>query len=148
MLAEVVEYVRLLRINPGRRVAAMVGAEPRVDADRVREELVRTREAMARLTERWARRQVRDDAYDAAMTSLTGDEERLQGVLAEVDVVPVVVDTGRVISAGQVLVDEWPHLLPWERNAALRVVLRGVRVRRRAYWGEPTAGCLVSFDWI
>jgi DNA invertase Pin-like site-specific DNA recombinase len=148
--AAVLDEVRLhgadLRGNP----AAVEAREAKrstawASVPRVERELERTREAMGKLAEAWARGAVSDDAYGRAMAQFTDDEA---SQVAQLDTARGLAEAprpGEVVVLVEQLLDHWPDLTDPERNRGLRSVMRSFSVRRARYYREPEAERLSAF---
>lgn len=145
VLAEIASYAAHLRDD---RPAPRRGA-PRSASDpaRIERELAQARAAMARLSERWARKRMPDDAYDSAMANLQADEARLTGLLAAVEAPVEEESPATMLGLAEELLTLWPDMLPDERNRALRSVVIGVRMRRATRWREPDEDRVVGVEF-
>lgn len=150
VLDMVTSYAERLRGNPVARQAQLRKAEnAAADAGTLERELARTREAMTRLTERWARRAMNDRNYDTAMARLAEAEARQLDALAAAQDVSQAPDTGAVVVLIDQMLELWPRMTGGERNRVLKSVLRQVTVRRAEYWREPPYDCVMDpvFHW-
>lgn len=150
LLNEVRNYAAQLRGNPGAR-AAQLGRTKRAgtDAATVERELVKTREAMARLTERWARGNMPESAYETAMARLAETERAQAAQLDRARDVSTAPKPGKVVALVDRMLELWPDMTGTERNRALRTVLVSATVRRTNFWREPVENRIfdVEFRW-
>ncbi len=148
VVRKVAEHTALLRGDPGARAEQEARtAQAGMDARILERELARTREAMGRLTERWARGAIPDDAYDRALANLTESEETQSAALEVaqdlVDAPPV----AQMVVLVERVLELWPEMTEAERNRGLRTVLRRFTVRRREFWMEPEGDRVGDFDF-
>lgn len=148
VLRGVREYAKQLRGNP----AARAGQRDRVaragsDVATLERELSDTREAMARLTERWARRQIPEATYDTAMARLQDDEQLQASHLDRAREVSAAPPPSKVVALVDRMLELWPEMTGAEQNRALKAVLRSVTVRRGAFWREPEADRVSDFEF-
>lgn len=140
ILALVIDYAAKLSGNPAARAAAKArSARAGVDAAALERELVRTREAMGRITVRWSQDKMPDEAYDRAIAELEATQTMLSEQLDRVQELATAPDPGRVVRMVDDLVGLWPKMTDSERNRALRAVVERVPVRRAQRWREPVA---------
>jgi DNA invertase Pin-like site-specific DNA recombinase len=148
VLDEVRKYAAGLRGNPTARAAQEARtARAGVDATAIERDLARTREAMGRLTERWARRAVPDEAYEQALSRLTAAQE---AQVAQLEVAREVSDApspGEVVHLVDEMFEMWPDMTEAERNRALKSVLRRFTVRRAGFWREPEEDRISGFEF-
>lgn len=138
VIAEVRTYAAKLRGNPG-AVAAREAkvAQAGLDARTLEQELRKTRDAMGRLTERWARGAVPDAAYEQALASLQTAEQSQTAALSAAREVSAAPPASEVVVLIERVLQLWDDMTEAERNRGLRTVLRSFTVRRRARWLEP-----------
>lgn len=137
ILDEVVGYARYLRDRrpPAERVVG--GGRARRTAAQIERELASTRDAMARVTERWARGAMPEETYESTMARLAATEAE-QVAHARAIASPAVVPTpAATLSLVDRLLAAWPKMLPAERNRALKAVVAKASVRRAGFWHEP-----------
>lgn len=150
VLEMVVDYAGQLRGNPVARKAQEARAtQAALDATALERELAKTREAMTRLTERWARRAMTDHNYDTAMARLAETETQQAEALSSAQEVSQAPDTGAVVRLVDQMLQLWPRMTGAEQNRALKSVLRQATVRRAAFWREPPYDCVLEplFHW-
>lgn len=145
LLERIHEYAGELVGNPAARAQQLArAAKAGVDAATLKRELASTREAMARLTERWARGIVPDSAYEVSIAKFIAEEKVKSERLAEAQENSEVPDPGKTVRLVDEMLAMWPDMTGTERNLALRTVIRGATVRRAAYWREPEADRVVE----
>lgn len=142
------EYAARLRGNPdARETQEARAARAGVDASSIERELRKTREAMGRLTERWARSAVSDEAYELALERLEAAEtvqlERLEAARELSDAPP----PGEVVKLVDRMLEMWPDLSEAERNRGLKSLLRKFTVRRGDFWREPVEDTVDGFKF-
>jgi site-specific DNA recombinase len=149
LLEEVRQYAERLRGNPGAQAAKELrAARAGSDAAVVKRELAQTREAMGRLTERWARGGVPDDAYDLALKNLAAAETAQAKALEEAQVLLDAPPVGKVVDLAERLLVVWPDLNESERNQGLRRLVKRFVMRRREFWMEPEGDRIEAIDFI
>lgn len=137
ILAAVIDYARFLRDRrPAARRSTGDGRAKRT-AVQLERDLAGTRDAMARVTERWARGQMRDDTYESTMKTMgmteAHQEEQLRQLAAPMPTPP----PATMLNLADRLLAAWPKMLPAEQNRALKAVVVKVTVRRAQFWHEP-----------
>lgn len=148
VLDEVRAYAARLRGNPGARAAQEArAARAGQDAGTAERELAKTREAMVRLAERWARRAVSDRTYEQTMARLTDTEDMQVARLDSAREVSEAPPPGKVVILVDRLLEVWPDLTEADRNRGLKTVLRKFTVRRTEFWREPADECVGGFDF-
>lgn len=140
VLADVAEYVRLLRDDVGARAEKQMRVSS-AKADRVglEQQLVATRAAMAKVTTRWGMDQLDDATYEQAMAELRDSETALAAAIGAAVEVARMPSPVQVAHAGERLLAMWDDMTIPERNRALRTVVRKVVVRAPERWREPEA---------
>lgn len=148
VLAAVAEYGRELRGNPAARAAEKAKRlRAGVDAVTLERELSATREAMGRVTTRWARGAMPDAAYERAIAEFTEQEQLLAEQLDRAQQTVAGPEPGRMVQLIDDLVTLWPRMTDPERNRALRDVLTRVHIRRADRWREPVADRLGDVEF-
>lgn len=141
VLRWIAERIRLLKVDETTRLEVKASrARARVDAGRLRRELAATDVAIGRLTGDFARRVISEVAYQAAVRDL---EESRRLLVERLAVAESVVDAGtpaQVRKVAEQLLARWSEMTGGERNRALRVLVREVRLRRASRWREPLDG--------
>lgn len=147
VLTEIGTYVRFLRDD---RPAAHRGAvQTGMDAGRLERELARTREAMAKLTKRWALGGLPDEMYESALDEFRAAEADLESKWETARLPSEAPPPAAMRGLAEELLELWPDMLPDERNRSLRTVVSAVTLRRGAFWREPDADRIISvaFRW-
>ncbi len=150
LLDEVRTYAAALRGNTAARVAQRRrAAQAGADLSTVERELTRTREAMARLTERWARGGIPESAYEKALARLADTEKVQAAQLERARDVSAAPKPSKVVAVVDQMLALWPDLTGPERNRALKTVLVSATVRKADYWREPVEDRItaVEFRW-
>lgn len=148
VLAAVRAFGAELRGNPAARATEKARrARAGVDAVTLSRELAAVREAMGRVTQRWAKGGMPDSAYEKAMAGLAEQEELLAEQLGRAQDTADAPEPERVVGLVDDLMGLWPEMTEPERNRALRDVLVKVRVRRADRWREPVEDRLVGFEF-
>lgn len=149
VLGEVERYAARLHGNPGALAARHARtARAGVDATLLERELAKTRQAVSRLTEGWARGTVPDEAYRQAVERLSAAEKAQEVQLAEIRDAVDAPEPDMVVNLVGRLLDLWPDLSAAERNQGLKTVLKSFTVRRAKRWREPEAERVtVQFRW-
>jgi site-specific DNA recombinase len=148
LIGSVREYADRLRGNPGAvaRQRART-AQARVDAGDVERELANTRQAIARLTERWARGGLEDAEYDETLAGLRATRDLQAAALERAQEVMDMPDPAQVVKLVDRMMQLWPEMTEAERNQTLRSVVRSFAVRRPVAWREPPEELLVDVDF-
>lgn len=128
-----------LDLDAARSVRAARKSQARTDAGRLRREMVKIEEALSRAAVDFARRDMTREEYQGAAALLREDLERLRAQLAEVERVRQAPRSEGVVKLGRALRRRWPVMTAEEKNRALRVVVRQVRVRRAVSYRQPVA---------
>jgi site-specific DNA recombinase len=144
LLAEVVNFARYLRDD--RPAARKPTGFRQRDATAVERELAGTRDAMARITERWARKAMPDSTYEVSMARLAATEQDQLAELRAVEAPAVTPAPAATLALTERLLALWPKMLPAERNFALKSVLRKATIRRAAFWHEPAADRITDIE--
>ncbi|MGI5245036.1 recombinase family protein [Dactylosporangium sp. CA-139066] len=150
VLDEVVDYARHLPVDQvalARRQATVDRAAaslPSVEAERLR-----IREAMAKLTKRWALGKVPDAAYETNIADFEADLGRLETREAQLRQATRMPAPAKLRKAVEEMLELWPDANGTERNTLLRSVVSDVTVRKAAYWREPPEALVtrVRFHW-
>jgi site-specific DNA recombinase len=148
VLTEIAAYVRFLRDD--RPPSARRGATPaEMDAPRLERELARTREAMTKLTKRWALGGLPDDMYESTLDEFRATEADLESRWETARLPTEAPPPAMMRGLAEELLELWPDMLADERNRSLRTVVTGVTLRRGAFWREPDADRIVAvnFRW-
>lgn len=139
VIEEVKAYAAGLRGNPRERAAQEARtARAGIAVGDIEREVQRIREAISRLTGRWARGGMPDDAYEENLERLTAEQQVLAAQLERAEEVVEAPPPGEVVLLVDRMFELWPDLSEADRNRGLKSVLRGFRVRRGAFWREPT----------
>jgi site-specific DNA recombinase len=146
VLAELGSYAKFLRDDRPTRPGGTARAAD--DPARIARELAKTREAMTRLTGRWARGGIPEHAYEATLDELRAVEAEQQAALVAISEPVEAPSPGVTLGLVDELLGLWPDMLPDERNRALRSVVAGVVVRRGTYWREPDEDRVVRVDFV
>lgn len=140
VLDAITQYAQDLRGNPAAQEAQMARrVRAGVNAVTLERDLALTREAMGRVTQRWARRAMPESAYEKAMAAFTEQERLLVERLDLAQETAASPDPGRIVQLVDDLMELWQDLTEPERNQALRDVLRRVHIRRATRWREPVS---------
>lgn len=146
VLKELRTYGAELRGNPGALEAAQArrsqawSSVPRVERD-----LEKTREAMGRLAEAWARGAVGDDAYARAMSGFTDEETALAAQLEAAHSMAEVPAVSEVVVLIDELLDMWVDLTEALRNRGLKSVMVHFTLRHGHFYREPEEYRLMGF---
>lgn len=148
VLDQVRHHVAKLRGDPAARVAQEAKVEKAAtDVPSLKSQVVKTRAAMGRLTEAWARGNIRDDAYEEGMSRLTITEEAQSAALSVAREVRDAPAPTEIIALAEELLELWPDLSGSHRNRGLKTVLQSFTVRKAKYWGEPEEVRLADFKF-
>lgn len=148
VLAEVRTYAERLRGNPRARATQLArAARAGADAPAIQRELDGTRRAIAKLTERWARGGVPDDAYEETLAQLTASRDAQAAQLDAAQEASEAPDPGQVVKLVDRMLQLWPEMTPAEQNRGLKAVLRSFTVRKGQGWREPEEQRIVGFEF-
>lgn len=140
VLAKVQRFGRELRGNPAARAAQKSRrARAGVDAATLARELSSVREAMGKVTQRWARGSMPDTAYEKAIEEFAEQERLLVEQLDQAQETAASPEPERVVKLIDDLMELWPDMTDPERNRALRDVVSKAYIRRADRWREPVA---------
>jgi len=138
VLDEVRAYAARLRGNPAARAALQArAARAVVDVKQMERDLARTREALTKLAEGWARGMVPDGTYQETLDRLRATEQQQSGRLSAAKVQSEAPDPGEVVILVDRMFDLWPDMEKDDRNRVLKSVLTSFTVRRGQRWREP-----------
>ncbi|GAA2346472.1 recombinase family protein [Dactylosporangium salmoneum] len=148
VLRAVEEYAAKLRGDPGAREAQLARV---VQAGRnvkgLERELNRTKDALIRLTEGWARGDVPDVAYEAARQRFADAEAKLAAQLEHAREVADAPPPAQVVQLVDEVLDLWGDMTEAERNRGLKTVLVKFTVRRGVWPREPIEDRVGGFVW-
>lgn len=109
-----------------------------IDRGTLEREQAEVRQAMVRLTTRWARDQ-RDDVFEQAMAQLREQEQRLQQRIDQLATTETAPPPEQVATLADELLRLWPELDAEQRNRALRTLIDHVVIRPATRWRQPPA---------
>lgn len=150
LLDEIRDYAARLRGNPTARALQQQRArQAGANVGSVERELAKTREAMARLTERWARGGMPDTAYETALARMAAAEQAQAAQLARAQDVAAAPKPAKVVALVDRMLELWPVMTGAEKNRALKAVLLSATVRKAEFWREPVEDRIgdVEFRW-
>lgn len=149
VLADVARYAAQLRGNPAAAAAEKTRrVRAGLDAASLEREIASTREAMGRITTRWATARMPEVAYDKAMAQLVEQERLLEVQIEAAKQAVAGPEPGRVVALVDEMLQVWPDATGTERNRALRAVLVKVHIRRGAWQREPMAARIVGAEYV
>lgn len=148
VLAAVAGFGGELKGNPAARAAEKARrTRAGVDSATLARELAAVRDALGKVTQRWAKGGMPDVAYEQAMAGLSEQMASLSEQLGRAQDEVAAPEPDRMVALIDDLLELWPDMTEAERNRALRDVLVKVRVRRSAYFREPERLRLVGFEF-
>lgn len=147
VLDEVLRYVQHLRDDRPASQRGGASLPAALDPESLKQKLDRTRDAMTKMTELWARGGVPDASYEENVERFRAEEAELLARWRAAQNPAREPPRAQVLDLAGKLLELWPNLLPHERNRALRAVVLRVVMRRADRWREPGPDRITAIEF-